>query len=130
MIFICIIISVYITFYLHDKAVLNQFAYVTALKVSELNTDREDIIKAKVKEYESELLKNKVLAINNLSSSITVKDSQITLIYDGYISIPFENMITFLYHKSELKITVSKKVYITKPVSFIRRMKKVYEIMN
>ena len=86
MILTVLVIIIYLTFFLHDRTVLNSAAYTAALRGSQLISG-EDVY-AVVEESGKQLIKNRLIATKDVVLDITVQKNKIGVAYTGTMRIP------------------------------------------
>ena len=80
---ICII---YLSFFLHDQSVLSAAAYTSALRGSQILSEKNVL---EITEESSKLLiQNKLLGTKDMKTDITIKNGKIQVSYQGVLKIP------------------------------------------
>lgn len=82
-----IVFLIYISFFLHDRAVMSSCAYQAALKASLVRTSPDDMEKAAIKAaaYSIEGL---LLATDEVKTDVKVSGKKVTVSYSGTLKIP------------------------------------------
>lgn len=130
LVIITILVSLYIAFYIHDKVILSQLAYDSALKASERYIDDDAQLTHVIYEYGAKTVQNRLLVAKDIIMSTNLSGSEITVTYIGKVYIPFSTFVQNLYHKTDLTLRVSKEVKKTEPVKFVRKIKRTKEFFE
>ncbi len=82
-----IVFIIYGAFYIHDRAVLDAAAYESALRGSEITSEKADVFD-KVKTTGETAIKGSLLATKNVNMDIEINKDKITVKYQGDFAIP------------------------------------------
>ncbi|MBR6329926.1 MAG: pilus assembly protein [Lachnospiraceae bacterium] len=121
MILTVIVVIIYLSFFLHDRAVLSSAAYTAALRGSQL-INGEDVY-ARVEKNAAALRENRMLGTKNIQTDIQIGSSQITVSYSGELRIPAGTLLCryLTGGKDHLSVEVSAKADRLDPVGFVRK---------
>ena len=125
MILTVIVIIIYLTFFLHDRTVLNSVAYTAAMRGSQL-TSGEDVY-AVVEDSGKKLIKNRLLATKNVTTDVSVQKNKISVSYRGVLKIPAGTLLCrYLTNgRDSLEVNAQAQADCINPVSLVRKMRVV-----
>ena len=113
-----IVLIIYLSFFIHDRAVMDAASYQAALRGSLVTADKTDFI-AKAEKAGDELLKGALLVTRVNEKNIEMKNNTLTVTYTGIMSIPGGvNFIPGI--PSELKLNVKSSATRLDPTGFVR----------
>ncbi len=87
MILTVIVLLIYLSFFLHDRCVMNQAAYQAALRGSRIRTGDNAVI-GTTESAAEEMIQSALLATEDVSHQVSVTGSEITVSYEGRLNIP------------------------------------------
>ncbi len=114
-----IVFLIYVSFFLHDRAVMSSCAYQAALKASLIRTSADDMEKTAVKAaaYSIEGL---LLATDEVKTDVQVSGKKVTVSYSGTLRIP-QSILFFPINGSEsITVTGSATASQKDAIEFIR----------
>ena len=113
-----IVLIIYLSFFIHDRAVMDAASYQAALRGSLVTADKSDFM-AKAEKAGDELLKDTLLVTRVSEKNIEMKNNTLTVTYSGVMSIPGGvNFIPGI--PSELKMKVKSSATRLDPTGFVR----------
>ncbi len=121
-----IVFVIYAAYYTHDRAVLQKCAYIAALRGSQVRTGDQDTYGV-AKENCEELLQNHLLGNWELSDSVEVDVSSVTVSYIGNMQIPGGILIEQLLGSSKWKTKKEAGAYRIDEPLYIRKVRKANE---
>lgn len=125
-----IIILLFISFYLHDNAVIKEGTIILANKyTNERNLSNEEI-KQRLQEDCQQAILNKVLVTKNITTDIQVEKKMITVSCSGIFQFPSIFITQTIFNSDSLNISTTKSMKRANPVTFIRYCKIVESFMN
>lgn len=125
-----IVILIFTSFFLHDRAVIYEGAISLANKYSNEQKLSNDRIKQKLEAESRQVINDKVLCTKNISTQITVSNKEIIVKSQGNFYFPNMYVAQAVFRKQNFDIEVTKKMKRLDPVSFIRNCRKVEKIIN
>lgn len=125
-----IVILLYMSFFLHDRAVMSEGAIILANRYCNEKILSNSKIKQKLLEDSQEVINHKVIVTKNITTQITVKNSKITVSSSGTFQFPDMYIVTSIINKRKNIITVNKSMERKDPVDFIRTCRKVMNFIN
>ncbi len=87
MILTVLVLLIYLSFFLHDRCVMNEAAYQAALRGSRIKTGDNAVIGATESAAE-EMIQSALLATEEVSHQVSVTGSEVTVSYEGRLNIP------------------------------------------
>ncbi len=114
-----VVFIIYVSFYLHDRAVMSSCAYQAALKGSLVRTSAEDMAKEakKAAEYNIEGL---LLQTGDLETKAEVSDDEVLVSYTGVLRIPQNIVFMRIAGFDEIKVEGSGRAMKKDAIEFIR----------
>ncbi len=124
-----IVFIIYMSFFLHDKAVMKSCAYQAALKASLIRTTPSDMEKEALKAAEYNI-SGLLLATQDLKTQANVTGKTVTVSYSGSLRIP--QGILFMKIAGTEKITVEGDgmAYQKDAIEFIRQCRAAESIKD
>lgn len=120
-----IVLIVYLSFFLYDRVLFYNCAYLSAFRASSNNVEDNENAYEVAKNTTNDLLENRMLAIQTFGDRVSVGNGKTVVEYQGDMPIPFQFInILFSQHKMFVVsgIGSAKKI---DPVSFIRSCRKI-----
>ena len=130
LIFSVIILLIYGSFYLHDKAVLSGSAYEAALYGSRIEEENKDIIREQTRKKGSQIISEKMLNTTDIITRVDVTKDKVVVTYTGKIKIPGGVLIELLVKGYGDEIQVKGNVKRIHNVEFIRDLRKIEALFN
>lgn len=118
-----IIFILYVGFYLYNFAVMKQTAYIAALRGSQIKQVSSDRIESYVEEQVDELLRQRILAKEDIKKEIKVSKGSIKVKLYTNIKIFLEEFLPF--GKKSWEIKGEAKVDRVDPIEIIRGARKI-----
>ncbi len=113
-----IVLIIYLSFFLHDRAVMDAASYQAAMRGSFVTSDKSDFLK-KAEKAGDELLKEALLVTRVSEKNIELKNNTLTVTYSGIMNIPGGvNFIPGI--PTELKLNVRSSAKRLDPTGFVR----------
>lgn len=109
---------IYLGFFLHDLAYLQNAAYETALAGS-LN-QKEDDLQARVEEKKNEFLDGRLIGTKKISGSADAGNQKITVRFEGEFSVP--GLIMGYFYKNKLPIRAEISLLLKDPKSTVNKI--------
>lgn len=116
----------YLSFYLHDRAVLDNAAWKLAFDASMYSAS--GITREKAENKLEERLDNMeipTLVIRDIEKEYTFNRQKVSVKLNGYFQIPGIRLLTELTGVKEIYIHVNRTASVYNPTEFIRTMKKL-----
>ncbi len=113
-----IVLLIYLSFFIHDRAVMDAASYQAALRGSLVTANKSDFI-AKAEKAGDELLKGALLVTKVNRKDIEMENNMLTVTYSGIMSIP--GGVSFIPGiPSELELKVKSSAKRLDPTGFVR----------
>lgn len=125
-----IVILIYMSFFLHDRAVICEGDIFLANKYTNEQNMSNDKIRQKLETESKQVVNSQVICTKNISTQIIVKDKEISVSSSGEFSFPNMYVAKAVFNKQNFNISITKKMKRTKPVSFIRNCRKIEKFLN
>jgi len=109
---------IYLGFFLHDRAYLQNAAYETAL-VACLNL-KEDNLPAKVEDKKKEFLNGRLLGSKNVEGSAAISNHKITVYFQGEFPVP--GLVMWYFCRNKLPIQAKISLSIKDPKSTVNKI--------
>lgn len=119
-----IILVMYISFFLHDRCVMNQSAYQAALRASRVKTS-EGKVMGTAERAADELMEKCMLATTGVTHSVDISGSEIKVRYEGTLRIPAGVLFMNIYGSDGIRVEGSGSAKRKDPVRFIRQCRMV-----
>lgn len=125
-----IVLIVYLNFFLYDKVLFFNSAYISALRASSCDIKENQKAYHKAKESTLILLKDKIIAIDSFGDKVSVSNKETVILLEGNILLPVP-MIAVLFPQQK-KLIVSEMVSAKRvdSVSFIRNIRKIKAVAS
>ena len=114
-----IIMLIYISFFLHDRCVMNQSAYQAALRGSRVKTGDNKVM-GTIERAARELMDHDLLAAENVTHTVEITGSEISVTYEGVLRIPAGTVFMNISGIDGIKVTGSGSAKRKDPIKFIR----------
>lgn len=124
-----IVFIMYMSFFLHDRCVMNQSAYQAALRASRVKTGDNKVMST-AERAAGELMEKTVLATSGVTHSIDVSGSEIKVRYEGTLRIPAGTLFMNIYGSDGIKVEGSGTAKRKDPIRFIRQCRVVENMMD
>lgn len=125
-----IVILLFISFYLHDNAVIKEGTIILANKYTNERNLTEEEIKQRLQEDCQRVIFNKVLVTKNITTQIQVEKKKITVSCSGVFQFPSIFITQNMFNHDSLNISTTKSMKRANPVTFIRYCKIVEGFIN
>lgn len=125
-----IVILMFISFYLHDNAVIKEGAIILANKYTNEKYLSDAQIKQRLQQDCEQAILNKVLVTKNITTNIEVEKKKITVSCSGVFYFPSIFITQTIFNSDSLNIATTKSMSRVNPVTFIRYCKIVEGFMN
>lgn len=125
-----IVILIYTSFFLHDRAVIYEGAILLANKYTNEQNMSDDKIKQNLEKEINQIINEQVICTRNISTEITVKDKEIIVASTGEFYFPNMYVAKAVFQKQGFHILVTKTMKRYNPVSFIRNCRKVEKLIS
>ncbi|MBQ7724702.1 MAG: pilus assembly protein [Lachnospiraceae bacterium] len=119
-----IVLIIYGSFFIHDRAVLDIAAYEAALRGSEV-TDPDGDIFSKVRDTGNRETEGRLLATKNVSMDVRVDSKAVSVVYTGDFTIPRGVILVPGMNMKGTEIKVEGKSARDDPAGFIRECRMV-----
>lgn len=127
-IIIIIVMLLYLGFFLFNRCLITQEAYIGALRGSLYDEQLKENIFDKDIYVQNELEKqmgNKAIALRKLDWNILVENKKITVKADAFVSIPFKQLLRNNGFQNGWSISTQKENAIIHEVEIIRNIRKI-----
>ncbi len=124
-----IVFIIYLSFFLHDRCVMNQSAYQAALRASRIKTGDNKVM-GTAQRAAKELMEKTVLATQNVTHSVDISGSEITVRYEGVLQIPAGVLFMKIAGSDGIKVTGSGSAKRKDPIKFIRECRMVENLVK
>lgn len=123
MILSVIVLIIYLSFYLHDRAVLSSAAYTAALRGSQMRAG--DNVAGDVSAQAQELIRNRLLGTSDVETDVECNSGSIVVSYGGTIRIPGGALLCRCLNggKDYLTVQASAKALRSDAISMIRKVR-------
>ncbi|KAB1438631.1 hypothetical protein [Candidatus Galacturonibacter soehngenii] len=125
-----IVILLFISFYLHDNAVIKEGAIILANKYTNEKNLSNSEIKQKLEQDCEQVILNKVLVTRSITTNIKVEKKKITVSCSGVFYFPSIFISQTIFNSNSLNIATTKSMNRVNPVTFIRYCKIVEGFIN
>lgn len=125
-----IVILLFISFYLHDNAVIKEGTILLANKYTNEKNLSDEEIKQRLQQECQQAILNRVLVTKNISTNIQVEKKKITVTCSGIFQFPSIFITQEIFNGDSLNISTTKSMKRANPVTFIRYCKIVEGLMN
>ena len=124
-----IVFIIYMSFFLHDRAVMKSCAYQAALKGSLIRTSESDMRSEALKaaEYNIDGL---ILATENIKTSVNVSGSEVPVAYSGNLSIPQGILFMKIAGTDSILVEGTATAYQKDAIEFIRKCRMAENLIN
>ena len=123
-----IVLIIYLSFFIHDRAVMDAASYQAAMRGSFVTSDKTDFMK-KAEKAGDELLREALLVTHVREKNIELKNNTLTVTYSGVMDIP--GGINFIPGiPSELKMNVKSSATRIDPTGFVRTCRIVENLQD
>lgn len=124
-----IVFIIYMSFFLHDRAVMKSCAYQAALKGSLIRTSESDMRSEALKaaEYNIDGL---ILATENIKTSVNISGSEVTVAYSGNLSIPQGILFMKIAGTDSILVEGKATAYQKDAIEFIRKCRMAKNLIN
>lgn len=130
LIFSVMMLLIYGSFYLHDKAVLSGSAYEAALYGSRIEEDHKDIIREETRKKGSQIISDKMLNTTDIAIMVEVTKDNIVVTYTGKFKVPGGALIQLLVKGYGDEIQVKGDMKRIHNVEFIRDLRKLETVFK
>lgn len=124
-----IVFIMYMSFFLHDRCVMNQSAYQAALRASRVKTGDNKVMST-AERAAGELMEKTVLATTGVTHSIDISGSEIKVRYEGTLKIPAGTLFMNIYGSDGIKVEGSGSAKRKDPIKFIRQCRIVENMID
>ena len=114
-----IVLIIYGSFFLHDRAVLDAAAFQAALRGSELTSEHADVL-TRVRETGEAALKDRLLATRNVDTDIRIEKNEISVRYTGEFVIPAGVVLTPGFKPGAIRVEAEGHSARLNPTGFVR----------
>jgi len=125
-----IVILIYTSFFLHDRAVIYEGAILLANRYTNEQNLSDDRIKEKLLTESNIMIEKRVLCTRNISTDIKVTNSKIIVNCEGDFFFPDMYVAKAVFQEDGFHISTTKTMKRYDPVSFIRNCRKVQKLIN
>ena len=113
-----IVLIIYLSFFIHDRAVMDAASYQAAMRGSLVTCDRSDFLK-KAEKAGDDLLKEALLVTRISEKNIEMKNNTLTVTYSGIMNIP--GGVSFIPGiPAELRLNAKSSATRLDPTGFVR----------
>ncbi len=119
-----IVMIMYLSFFLHDRCVMNQSAYQAALRASRVKTE-ENKVMGTAQRAAQELMEKTVLATGDISHSVDISGSEVIVRYEGILKIPAGVIFMNISGSDGIRVSGSGRAKRKDPIKFIRECRVV-----
>lgn len=125
-----IVILLFISFYMHDNAVIKEGTIILANKYTNEKKLSNGDIKQTLQEDSEQVILSKVIVTRNITTDIQVENKKITVSCRGIFQFPSIFISQTVFNKGSLTVTASKSIKREDPVAFIRNCKLIEGLIN
>ncbi len=119
---------IYISFFLHDRALLDAASYQAALRGSLVTNDSSDFL-SKAEKAGDEIISGKLLATRDLVKDIEMEGNTLTVRYTGSIKLP-SGIFFIPLLPGEVTVSAESKAKRLDPTGFVRKCRIVENIKD
>lgn len=109
-------------FFLYNVSYLQQSAYVAAIRGASLKREGRSVIEMQTKSYVDELLKEKLILVDDWNSTIKIDSNHVTVTIEAIIEQPVFSILSEKLGSWEIK--VKSRAIRDNPVKIIRNEKR------
>lgn len=124
-----IVFLTYVSFFLHDRCVMNQSAYQAALRGSRVKTEEGRVI-AVSERAAVELIENSLLATRDVSHTVIIDGSEVKVTYEGTLSIPAGTLFLNISGSDGISVRGSGSAKRKDPIKFIRECRVIENLTH
>ncbi|MFA9376866.1 MAG: TadE family protein [Lachnotalea sp.] len=124
------VILIYMSFFLHDRAVVYEGAIFLANKYTNEQNVTNQEIKQKLGLESEQVINERVICTKNINTQIVVTNKEISVTINGKFYFPNMYVVNTIFNKEVLDISITKKIKRENPVSFIRQCIKIEKLLN
>ena len=124
-----IVFIMYMSFFFHDRCVMNQSAYQAALRASRVKTG-DNAVMGTAERAANELMNRTVLATSDVTHSIDISGSEVQVRYEGTLKIPAGVLFMDIYGSDGIKVSGKGCAKRKDPVKFIRQCRVVEKMVK
>ncbi len=121
-------VVIYLSFFIHDRAILDAASYQAALRGSLVTAGKSDFL-SKAEKAGDEILQGKLLATTTLTKDITMQGNTLTVRYTGSLPIP-TGVIFIPGIPRELTVTAESQAKRLDPTGFVRQCRVIENLKN
>lgn len=129
-IFTIIMLLIYLSFYLYDRCLLENSAYIAALRGSRMQLMNNDEIFQETNKIAGELVEGRLFSVQNIKQKVTVGFDKVTVEYDAKVTIPVACLIVPVINKNLLRIHIEKEAKRINTIDLIRAVRKLEQITD
>ncbi len=124
-----IVFIMYMSFFFHDRCVMNQSAYQAALRASRMKTGDNSVM-GTAERAANELMNRTVLATSDITLSIEISGSEVQVRYEGILKIPAGALFMSIFGSDGIKVSGKGCAKRKDPVKFIRQCRVVEKMVK
>ena len=124
-----IVFIMYMSFFFHDRCVMNQSAYQAALRASRMKTGDNSVM-GTAERAANELMNRTVLATSDITHSIEISGSEVQVRYEGILKIPAGALFMSIFGSDGIKVSGKGCAKRKDPVKFIRQCRVVEKMVK
>ncbi len=124
-----IVFIMYMSFFLHDRCVMNQSAYQAALRASRVKTGDNKVMST-AERAAGELMEKTVLATSGVTHSIDISGSEVKVRYEGILRIPAGTLFMRISGSDGIKVEGCGSAKRKDPIKFIRQCRVVENMVG
>lgn len=129
-IFTVIILMLYTGFFVYDRCLLENSAYIAALRGSRMQLMDNEEIYEETYELAKDLVENRIFAVNSIRQSVTVSFDEVEVCYEASVIPPVGTLLMHMTNKDYFKICVKKSAKRMKTIPIIREFRRAEQAMQ
>ncbi len=124
-----IVFLIYMSFFLHDRAVMKSCAYQAALKGSLIRTSADDM-KTEASKAAAYNIEGLLLATEDLKTEVNVHGTELTVSYSGKLNIPSGLIFMNIAGIEDITVEGSAHACQKDAIEFIRKCRIAENVIN
>jgi hypothetical protein len=125
-----IVVLIYMSFFLHDRAILYEGAAILANQYTNERNLTNDEIKQRLQARSNDVMNGNVICTKNITTEITVSRKEIKVECKGDFFFPSLYVVQAVFQGRDFHFSVTKQMKRYDPVQFIRNCRKVERLLR
>lgn len=129
-IFTMIMLMIYLGFFLYDRCLLENSAYIAALKGSRIMGENNHEVYGQTQDIAKELVEGRLFAASYVKQSVEITFDHVKVSYVAKIQPPVGTLLTRVLPRNPFYIEVSKEAKRVRTVTLLRGFRKIEALYN